>query len=44
MEIHFEHSYRTYRAMTAPHNLSVIINCLEFYLAMAAIVFTGYSE
>ena len=30
--------------MTTPHNLSVIINCSELYLAMAAIMFTGYSE
>ena len=44
MEIHFKHSNRTYKAMTAPHNLSMVINCSEFYLATAAVMFTGYSE
>ena len=34
-EIHFKNPNRTYKAMTAPHNVSVIIKCSEFYLAMA---------
>ena len=31
MEINIKHSNRTYKAMTAPHNLSMIINSIKLW-------------